>query len=98
MGQQDVVAGLHEQAAVAGLEGEAIGTGGALPVFEEAGRVLCEGDGERAHGFGEGGVMAVSDADADGEIARSGQVHLPHDGQVAVRGGAELPVHTEIFS
>ena len=37
MGQQDVVAGLHQQAAVAGFGRQPIRAGGALPLLQEAG-------------------------------------------------------------
>jgi hypothetical protein len=96
MGQQDVVAGLHELAAVAGFGGQAVGAGGALPLLEEAGGVLRKGERERAHGLGEGGVVAVADADAEGEFAAAAQVELAGEGEVAVGGGAELPVHVEV--
>jgi len=96
MGQQDVVAGLHEQATVAGLGGQAVRAGGALPLLQEAGGILREGQRQRAHGLRKGRVVAVSDPDAECEFAAAAQVDFAGEGEIAVGGGAVLPVHAEV--
>ena len=41
-------------------------------------------------------MVAVADADADGEFAATTQVDFASEGQISIGGGAEFPIHPEV--
>src|SRR5580704_9969359 len=96
VGEEGVVADAHEGAAVGGSGDQTLRRGGAAPLNEEASAVNIERGGEALHHLGDGGVVAVTECDCDGEFAVAGDVDLPHDGDVAVEGFAELPGHLHV--
>ena len=101
VGEQDAVAGAQELAAVGGFSGEGFGDGGATPLDDEAAAKLGEGHGEGFQSLAHRSVMAFADADGDCEhvavrTGEAGEIELAHEGDVAIGGRAEFPVHLEV--
>ena len=96
VGEDDVVADVGEPAAIGGRGGDELGRIDAQPLLDEALAVRSIGSGEGLHHAGESGMMAVAEADGDGELAAMSDVDLSHDGDVAVERLAELPVHGHV--
>ena len=93
VGENDVLADAGEAAVVARSGGEIGGDAGTLPLRDEALPMLGKGHGQGLHEVGDGSVVTLAESDADGELAMILAGDFTHDGDVAVEGLAELPVH-----
>src|SRR5215470_47122 len=96
MRQHNVVADLHQPPVVRRTCRQFTWALCPMPLLDKPLQMLFEGLRQSAHGCRQSGMMSLAKSQSHREIANTAHFDFTHDGDIALKCGAELPIHLEV--